>query len=711
MNDVRGEKMVQKVTISNEKKIIESIDQLIEESRLDEALELNIRVYEEALANDRTIVIAYCLYYFGLIEDKKAQPQKAMAFFKKATAISRRYGIYGCLVRTLNNRGNIYYFSGNLHKAISKYMEALSIAEENPEVEKYQLKLLNNLGLVYIDVEDYDHALDYMFKCMTKAKNSDDQRLLTAVYSNLSDIFILKENYLKASYYNQQSREVSRRIDDQIGVAISYANEAIIVNRTKGDWERAEQLFVDAIHIMEQENGEADKEEILLRYGSECFRANLIGEAIEILKELVQASRQKTYFSIESKALKVLKKIYVSLEDYKKAYEITDRLLTINESTYMQWKETAVDKIHKDSDDADVNQINELQKSIKTLKHLSDIGQKLTSCKNEDEIYDVLEENMARLFGYDAFGVGVLSKNGIKIDYSFLDDVGYRNIEISIYDDDYLMATCIRYGKDIIVYDTKDNAYNEANFSGKLLYKIKQSDTRGIIFTPMIYEGEALGGLTVQTYERGKLTYVDMESLRVLASYTAIAYSNLNRSRELQQVNRKLAEVSMMDGLTGVYNRHALGQYIGKDFIGLLENKLPSTAIMIDIDYFKQYNDNYGHFMGDKCLKQVCGSLRNSLSGVKHRLFRYGGDEFFAVLEGCDEKTAKAVLEKIQFEMKQLNIEHLYSKIENRVTLTIGATIITKSIKDYTVVFNNSDEALYEAKENGRNRYTINITT
>lgn len=703
--------MVQEMTINDEKKIIESIDGLIIDARLDEALELNIRIYEEALANDRTTIVAYCLYFFGLIEDTKAQPQKAMAFFKKATAISRRNGIYGCLVRTLNNRGNIYYFTGKLHKAIAKYMEALNIAEENKELEEYQVKLLNNLGLVYIDVEDYDHALDYMFRCMKMAKTRDDDILLTTVYANLSDIFILKENYLKASYYNQLSQEISRRIDDQIGVAISYANEAIIINRTKNDWKTAKQLFEEAIYTMEQGNGEADKEEILLKYGSECYRAQGGIQAVAILEELVEVSRQKTYFSIESKALKVLKEIYASLGQYQKAYQVCDRLLSVNESTYMQWKETAIDKIHKDNDDADDSQINELQKSIKTLKHLSDIGQKITSCKNEDEIYGVLEENMARIFGYDAFGLGVLSKNGIKIDYKFLDDEGYRNMDISIYDDDYLMATCIRYGQDIIVYDTKDHTYNEANFTGKLLYKIKQSDTRGIIFTPMIYEGETIGGLTVQTYERGKLTYVDMESLRVLASYTAIAYSNLSRSRELQVANRKLAEVSLMDGLTGVYNRHALGQYIGKEFIGLLENKLPSTAIMIDIDYFKQYNDNYGHFMGDKCLKQVCASLRNSLSGIKHRLFRYGGDEFFAVLEGCDEKQAKSVLEKIQFEMKQLNIEHLYSKIEKRVTLTIGATVITKKIKDYTVVFNNSDEALYEAKENGRNSFSINITT
>lgn len=691
--------------------VIDAIDQLISDGKLDEALELNIRVYEEALANDKTTIVANCLYFFGLLEDMKAQPQKAMAFFKKATSISRRNGIHRCLVRTLNNRGNIYFFTGKLHKAIQKYLEALSIVRERTDLNEYEVKLLNNLGLVYIEVEDYDHALEYLYDCMNKAKEAEDDFLLTTVYSNLADIYIRKDNYLKAGYYNQLSTNIAERIDDQIGVAIGKANEAIIINRTDQNWFRSRSLFDEAIRIMEINNGEADKEEIWLKFGEECYKSGRNDEACEILEKLVEVSREKTYFNIEAKALKVLKDIHSGEGDFGKAYEIADRLLHVNESTYVQWKETAVDKIHQDNDEPDDDQVNELQKSIKTLKKLSDIGQKITSCRNEDEIYDVLADNIAKIFGYDAFGVGLLSSNGIKIDYKFLDDEGYRNIEVSIYDDDFLMATCIRHGQDIIVYDTKDDAYNEANFSGKLLCKIKQSETRGIIFTPMIYENETIGGVTVQAYDRGKLTYVDLESLRVIASYTAIAFSNLKRSRELKAANRKLEEVSMLDGLTGVYNRHALGQYIGKEFIGMLETKLPCTALMIDIDFFKQYNDNYGHFMGDKCLKQVCGALRNSLSGKNHRLFRYGGDEFFVIVENCDEEMAKSLLDKIMLEMKLLDIEHLYSKVADTVTLTIGATIITKSIKDYTVVFNNSDEALYVAKGDGRNGYSVNITT
>lgn len=691
--------------------IADNIDQLIDDSKFEEALELNIRIYEEALANDEVQIIARCLYNFGYIEEQNAKPQKAMAFYKKATSIARRNNLHECLVKSLNKRANIYVYSGKLKKAIEKYIEALSISSQDDSLSEHGMKILNNLGIVYLEVEDYDNAIKYMFECLDVAKKFDEKLMITTVYSNLAEIYIRKGNYKKANYYNNYSDEVSKSIEDEIGIAICLGNKGVIESRGYHDWSRAKELFIKAIEVISSENSTVDFCEILLKYGTECHFNKDYDLAKEVISALINESRSSTYASLELKGLKIIEKVHKELGEYEEAYVAAARQLELNEKTYMHWKEQAVEQIHSDMDmKKSEEQLSGLEKSIKTLKVLSAIGRKITSCRNENDIYDILQVDLSKLFGYDAMGIGITDVNGIKIDYKFYDDDGLRDLEISVYDDDFLMATCIRHGNEIIVYDTKDDAYNEANFDGKLLYRLKNADSRAIIFSPIRYENDIIGGITIQTYERGKLSYVDLESLRVLASYIAIAYSNLNRARELTVINKKLEQASMLDGLTGIYNRHALGKYIKEEFVTLIQENLPSTALMIDIDFFKQYNDNYGHVKGDYCLKKVSTTLRNSLSSYKHRLFRYGGDEFFAVVEKCSEEQAVLLLDKIMLEIKEMNIEHKYSKISDLITLTIGACVIEKGLEDYTSMFNIADEALYEAKDGGRSQYKINIT-
>ncbi len=670
-----------------------------------------MRTYEEALANDQIGLIVECLYYFGLIEELKVEPQKAMSFYKQASDICRHNNLKECLVKTLNKRGNIYSESGKIHAAINMYMEILQITKENEELVEYQVKLLNNIGLMYIEVNDYESALKYIYNCIELAKEQDYKLTLTTAYSNLSEIYCRKNNFLKGKNYNRLSSEISTLIEDNIGVAIAIANEGTILAQEDKNWNKAKLLFEKAINLISFENSEIDKEKILLDYGSQAYHCGEYDVAINILKDLAKNACKNTYFNIEIRALKILKTLYFEKKDYKNSYIVTNRLLELSEESYTQWKEQIVENIHINKDSNDVEKPYGMEKSIKTLKSLSEVGRKITSCKTDRDIYEVLKEEVIKIIGCDAFGVGITSENGLEIDYKFFDENGFKETDISIYNDDYLMSICIRYGKDIIVYDTKDNVYNEANFSGKLLYVIKHANSRAIIFCPIKYEDKTIGGITIQTYRRGMLSYVDLESIRILGSYIAIAYSNLNHAKELIIANKKLEEISLLDGLTSVYNRHALGRYMNEEFGDMLNTKSFAAALMIDIDFLKQYNDNYGHVKGDQCIKKVCRALKNSLSRHKYKLFRYGGDEFFAIVEDSNEEEIRLLLDKIQHGIKELDIEHTHSIISDNVTLTIGATIIASIISDYTNIFINADEALYIAKDRGRNQYFINVTT
>lgn len=126
---------------------------------------------------------------------------------------------------------------------------------------------------------------------------------------------------------------------------------------------------------------------------------------------------------------------------------------------------------------------------------------------------------------------------------------------------------------------------------------------------------------------------------------------------------------------------------------------------MIDIDFFKLYNDNYGHIRGDNVTLQVSNAIKKTLN--KDLVFRYGGEEFLII----STRSKKDIINDVKILMKniyEMNIPHNYSKASNRVTISLGiATEIVKSIEDMKELIENADIKLYESKKKGRNTYSI----
>jgi diguanylate cyclase (GGDEF)-like protein len=166
--------------------------------------------------------------------------------------------------------------------------------------------------------------------------------------------------------------------------------------------------------------------------------------------------------------------------------------------------------------------------------------------------------------------------------------------------------------------------------------------------------------------------------------------------------------LTIIDQLTGIYNRRYLDGCL-KKIIKLLSRTGGSLSVlMIDIDYFKKYNDAYGHDAGDDCLRAVADALSQCIIREEDFVARYGGEEFTVVLPNTDENGAKLVAERMLGKIRECNIPHEKSDIASHVTISIGgATSIVNHLqhgKDYIKL---ADEGLYESKENGRNRYTF----
>ena len=177
------------------------------------------------------------------------------------------------------------------------------------------------------------------------------------------------------------------------------------------------------------------------------------------------------------------------------------------------------------------------------------------------------------------------------------------------------------------------------------------------------------------------------------------------RTRELTAANLELQRLSLLDGLTCIGNRRCLDDFLEREWRRAMRDRTPLAALMLDIDYFKLYNDTYGHLAGDECLKRVAGVLRDSIQRTTDFVSRYGGEEFVVVLPATNEHGALTVAEKLRRGVADLAIPHGLSPLGGIVTVSIGVAVaVPTSETAAAALLTAADRALYQAKAAGRNQ-------
>lgn len=176
------------------------------------------------------------------------------------------------------------------------------------------------------------------------------------------------------------------------------------------------------------------------------------------------------------------------------------------------------------------------------------------------------------------------------------------------------------------------------------------------------------------------------------------------RERKLREMAVELESQTLVDGLTGIANRRRFDLHLEDEFRRAKRNAAPVSLIMIDVDYFKDFNDNYGHQRGDDCLVQIAGALSRVLNRARDLVARYGGEEFTVVLPDTDEDGAMQVAQAMRAEVAALAVEHAYSGVARHVTISLGVSTLVPELSTTTgSLIHAADRALYQAKRAGRN--------
>jgi len=181
--------------------------------------------------------------------------------------------------------------------------------------------------------------------------------------------------------------------------------------------------------------------------------------------------------------------------------------------------------------------------------------------------------------------------------------------------------------------------------------------------------------------------------------------------KQLEASNKKLQELSTKDGLTGISNRRHFDETLDENLSDAKDNNSAVSLILMDIDYFKGFNDTYGHQLGDDCLIEVASLLSRACLNPQDLAARYGGEEFVALLSGTTEKDALKVAHRFSKMLSAAAIKHEVSDVSPHVTVSMGiATYDTATPYSAKELIEAADKALYKAKDTGRNKEVLAST-
>ncbi|MFH0333110.1 GGDEF domain-containing protein [Clostridium perfringens] len=309
-------------------------------------------------------------------------------------------------------------------------------------------------------------------------------------------------------------------------------------------------------------------------------------------------------------------------------------------------------------------------------KYISEIDE--LESKNKDLIYSELEMIKLRSYGMYYESIGNFN---LALDY-------FSKLEKSADNEGASYVSLFSISKRISIYKKLNDTYKINYLINK--YYEKQTSVNDINNNEFKYY---IDNKIINNHELPflKETIIILTILFLISILLVLFYLKKARDSKLD---------SLKDGLCNIYNRRFLDSYINN----LKEKDLPISFLMIDVDYFKLYNDNYGHQAGDFVLKSISSVLKRN-SRKEDIVSRYGGEEFCVLLKGASKHSSINYAKRIKENLDNLNIKHKYSKISNNVTFSIGIyTTYTKN--DLKNAIKLSDKALYISKTRGRNTYT-----
>ncbi|MBN1282243.1 MAG: diguanylate cyclase [Proteobacteria bacterium] len=333
-----------------------------------------------------------------------------------------------------------------------------------------------------------------------------------------------------------------------------------------------------------------------------------------------------------------------------------------------------------------------LEQFVKDLSLIYEIGQEVNSIIDLDRLYATIAATLRKHLKVNEFALMVFDEKAeeLQIKAAF----GFKNPEavagMVFRKGEGISGLAAQSGKKIYIKDTS----REDRF---LNYKGERPDEpSSFLSLPLIYKDEVLGVINFGRRGVSSFTYQDVQMLSLTAGQISLAIANA-------RLYTRTRELTVKDELTGINNRRHFQNMLQMEWKRAIRFHRPLSLIMVDVDFFKDYNDTFGHLQGDQVLRQIGGVLRRNLREVD-TVARFGGEEFVLLLPDTDKRGAIAVAEKVRLLVEGHRFATPEHKETRSITISAGIATYPDDVEEMDDLIDHADIALYRAKENGRNR-------
>lgn len=672
----------------------------------------------------------------------RSDPDYALQLVEEAISLSKKLDYKHGLAMGIANKGFYSFYRVNDKSALSLMEESVKIFRKLPLEERVGFaKVLNGLGCVRLNMADLSEAAIIFREALNLAEAYEDAGLIGKIYTNLSSINIMLGQYDNSYELSQKAIRILGKTDDYVNYVIALNNigdiaykmggfdEAIeylkkaeeVINlrdikylsgsiyltlgelyQKIGNLEAAEETLLKAL----KENIEYESSSMITKsyfqLGSLYREQGRRGKALRYLKKALQLAGERAANHMVQDISLLLYEFYNESGNYKRALSYFEHYYRLKEKSFS----VELDKTVRNAEAESLRRTNE------RIKKISAIGREIASSLDLKKLLETIYSRVNELLDAYNFGIASYDQATGQIDYNiYVKERGFLPpMSFSVKDKKIMASYAIRERQDIFIKDLFKEYQDYVESSEPTFLRFEDGSNeicRSILFTPLLVEDNVVGVVSVQSNRVGAYSHNDMDTLKALASYIAIALNNSRQAELIKKKNEELKRLAITDYLTGIYNRREFEGRIRAFWSVSARRRHHFSILLLDADHFKDINDNYGHLAGDECLKELAGLLRQSVVRPDDCLARYGGEEFIILLN-CPEEEALESAHRIRSEVESHIINFQGQALSLTVSIGVSSALSSsfRPGKGPEQLIARADEALYRSKAEGRNRVT-----